>query len=93
MAVEQIRQETLNPFEIVQKQLDEVAQVIGLEPHVHEMLRWPKLEIQVTFPVRMDDGSIRIFRGFRVQYNDARGPAKGGIRYHPLTPSGRWRPG
>ncbi len=83
MAVEQIRQETLNPFEIVQKQLDEVAQVIGLEPHVHEMLRWPKLEIQVTFPVRMDDGSIRIFRGFRVQYNDARGPAKGGIRYHP----------
>ncbi|WP_322800518.1 Glu/Leu/Phe/Val dehydrogenase [Thermoflexus sp.] len=83
MAVEQIRQETLNPFEIVQRQLDEVAQVIGLEPHVHEMLRWPKLEIQVTFPVRMDDGSIRIFRGFRVQYNDARGPAKGGIRYHP----------
>jgi glutamate dehydrogenase (NAD(P)+) len=83
MAVEQIKQETLNPFEIVQKQLDEVAQVIGLEPHVHEMLRWPKLEIQVTFPVRMDDGSIRIFRGFRVQYNDARGPAKGGIRYHP----------
>ncbi len=83
MAVEQIRQETLNPFEIVQKQLDEVAQVMGLEPHIHEMLRWPKLEIQVTFPVRMDDGSIRIFRGFRVQYNDARGPAKGGIRYHP----------
>ncbi len=83
MAVEQIRQEALNPFEIAQRQLDEVAQVIGLEPHVHEMLRWPRLEIQVTFPVRMDDGSIRIFRGFRVQYNDARGPAKGGIRFHP----------
>ncbi len=83
MAVEQIRQEALNPFEIAQRQLDEVAQRIGLEPHVHEMLRWPKLEIQVTFPVRMDDGSIRIFRGFRVQYNDARGPAKGGIRFHP----------
>ncbi len=83
MAVEQIRQEAINPFEIAQRQLDEVAQLIGLEPHVHEMLRWPKLEIQVTFPVRMDDGSIRIFRGFRVQYNDARGPAKGGIRFHP----------
>jgi glutamate dehydrogenase (NAD(P)+) len=83
MAVEQLKQETLNPFKIVQKQLDEVAQVVGLEPHVHEMLRWPKLEIQVTFPVQMDDGSVRIFRGFRVQYNDARGPAKGGIRYHP----------
>lgn len=82
MALEQIK-ETLNPFQIVQKQLDEVAQVMGLEPHILEMLRWPKLEIQVTFPVRMDDGSVRIFRGFRVQYNDARGPAKGGIRYHP----------
>ncbi|MCS7251056.1 MAG: Glu/Leu/Phe/Val dehydrogenase [Anaerolineae bacterium] len=83
MAMEPIQHPTTNPFEIVQKQLDEVAQVMGLEPHIHEMLRWPKLEIQVTFPARMDDGSIRIFRGFRVQYNDARGPAKGGIRYHP----------
>lgn len=75
--------EELNPFEIAQRQLDEAAEVLQLEPGIHALLREPMRELHVTFPVRMDDGSVRVFKGFRVQYNDARGPAKGGIRYHP----------
>jgi glutamate dehydrogenase (NAD(P)+) len=73
----------LNPFEIAQRQLDEAAALLKLDPAVHELLRWPIRELHVTLPVKMDDGSTKIFHGFRVQYNDARGPTKGGIRYHP----------
>lgn len=73
----------LNPFEIAQQQLDEAAAVLKLDAAVHELLRWPIRELQVTLPVKMDDGTTKVFRGFRVQYNDARGPTKGGIRYHP----------
>jgi glutamate dehydrogenase (NAD(P)+) len=72
-----------NPFKIAQQQLDEAAALLKLEPALHELLRWPLRELHVTLPVKMDDGSTKIFRGFRVQYNDARGPTKGGIRYHP----------
>ncbi len=72
-----------NPFEIAQRQLDEAAALLKLDPAVHELLRWPIRELHVTLPVKMDDGSTKIFHGFRVQYNDARGPCKGGIRYHP----------
>jgi glutamate dehydrogenase (NAD(P)+) len=54
-----------------------------LDPAVHELLRWPLREFHVTLPVRMDDGSTKVFHGFRVQYNDARGPTKGGLRFHP----------
>ncbi len=75
--------EELNPFAIAQKQLDQAAEIMGLDPATHELLRWPLRELHVTLPVRMDDGTVRIFHGFRVQYNDARGPTKGGIRYHP----------
>lgn len=75
--------EHLNPFEIAQRQLDEAAKVLELDPALHELLRWPIRELHVTLPVKMDDGTTRIFHGFRVQYNDARGPTKGGIRYHP----------
>jgi glutamate dehydrogenase (NAD(P)+) len=75
--------EELNPFAIAQKQLDQAAEVMGLDPATHELLRWPLRELHVTLPVRMDDGTVQIFHGFRVQYNDARGPTKGGIRYHP----------
>ncbi|MGB9872010.1 MAG: Glu/Leu/Phe/Val family dehydrogenase [Anaerolineae bacterium] len=56
---------------------------MGLDPAVHELLRWPMKEIHVTIPVRMDDGTVKVFHGFRVQYNNALGPCKGGIRYHP----------
>ncbi|MBN1657033.1 MAG: Glu/Leu/Phe/Val dehydrogenase [Anaerolineae bacterium] len=73
----------LNPFKIAQAQLDEAAQIMDLEPAVHELLRWPRREFHVTIPVRMDDGTTRVFRGFRVQYNDSRGPTKGGLRFHP----------
>ncbi len=72
-----------NPFKIAQQQLDEAASVLKLDPAVHELLRWPLRELHVTLPVKMDDGTTKIFHGFRVQYNDARGPTKGGIRFHP----------
>jgi glutamate dehydrogenase (NAD(P)+) len=72
-----------NPFTIAQWQLDEAAALLKLDPALHEFLRWPMRELHVTLPVKMDDGSTKIFHGFRVQYNDARGPCKGGIRYHP----------
>jgi len=67
---------------MAQQQLDEAAAVLQLDPAVHELLRWPLRELHVTLPVKMDDGTTRIFHGFRVQYNDARGPNKGGIRFH-----------
>ncbi len=72
-----------NPFEVAQEQLDKAAKTLKLEPHVHEMLRWPMREIHVSIPVKMDNGTVKVFRGFRVQYNDALGPTKGGIRFHP----------
>lgn len=75
--------EKLNPFTIAQQQLDTTAQRLGLDEATHELLRWPMMEIHVSLPVKMDDGKTRIFHGFRVQYNIARGPAKGGIRWHP----------
>jgi len=72
-----------NPFEIAQKQLDDCAKILNLDPGVHEFLRHPRREFHVSIPVRMDNGSLKIFQGFRVQYNDALGPCKGGIRFHP----------
>ncbi len=73
----------VNPFEMAQQQLDMAAEKLGLEKAIHEFLRWPMRELKVTMPVKMDDGSTKIFHGFRIQYNNARGPAKGGIRWHP----------
>lgn len=72
-----------NPFEIAQRQLDEAAAVLQLDPAMRDFLRWPMRELHVRLPVKMDDGSTKVFHGFRVQYNDARGPTKGGIRFHP----------
>lgn len=72
-----------NSFEVAQRQLNECAKVLKLDANVHAILRVPMRELQVSLPVRMDDGTIRVFQGFRVQYNDARGPTKGGIRFHP----------
>lgn len=73
----------VNPFTIAQQQLDLAAEKLGLDPATHELLRWPMQEIKVVLPVKMDDGTTRIFHAFRVQYNTARGPAKGGVRWHP----------
>lgn len=75
--------EELNPFKIAQEQLDKAAKVMNLDPALHMILREPMRIIEVQIPVKMDDGSSKLFRGFRVLYNNARGPAKGGIRYHP----------
>ena len=74
---------TLNPFEISQRQLDKAAATLQLDPAVHEFLREPMRTLEVHFPVKMDDGTVKTFTGFRVQYNDARGPTKGGLRFHP----------
>lgn len=73
----------LNPFAIAQRQLDEAVEILELDDATHEMLRWPMRELRFTIPVRMDDGSVKVFHGYRVQYNDSRGPAKGGLRFHP----------
>jgi len=75
--------ENLNPFAIAQAQLDEAAAVLQLDPDMHAFLREPMREFHFTIPVRMDDGATKTFQGFRVQYNDARGPSKGGVRFHP----------
>jgi len=72
-----------NPFEIAQRQLDECARILNLDDSVREILRVPMREIHMSIPVRMDNGKIRVFQGFRVQYNTARGPTKGGSRFHP----------
>jgi len=74
---------TLNPFEISQRQLDKSAEKLNLDPSVHALLREPMRTLEVHFPVKMDDGTTKMFTGFRVQYNDARGPTKGGLRFHP----------
>ncbi len=72
-----------NAFEMAQRQFDHVADLLKLDPQIREMLRWPLREYHFRIPVRMDNGTIRVFQGFRVQHNDARGPCKGGIRFHP----------
>lgn len=71
-----------NPFTIAQKQFDNCADILKLDKSTREFLRVPMRELHVSLPVKMDDGSLKIFQGFRVQYNDARGPTKGGIRFH-----------
>ena len=75
--------EDLNPYRIAMRQFDYAAEKCGLEPGLCEVLRRPRRALSLSLPVKMDDGSIRVFEGFRVQHNSARGPCKGGIRYHP----------
>lgn len=72
-----------NPFESAQAQFDKVAAILKLDSGTRELLRQPKQEIHFTIPVKMDDGSTKVFKAFRIRHNDARGPAKGGIRFHP----------
>jgi glutamate dehydrogenase len=73
----------INAFQMAQTQFDHVAKQLNLDPQVSELLRWPMREYKFMIPVRMDNGSLRVFNGYRVQHNDARGPNKGGIRFHP----------
>ncbi|MDX1377957.1 MAG: Glu/Leu/Phe/Val dehydrogenase [Anaerolineales bacterium] len=73
----------INAFNMAQEQFDRVAKMLDLDSDVIGVLRWPMKEYSFRIPVRMDDGSLQFFQGFRVQHNDARGPNKGGIRFHP----------
>ncbi len=73
----------MNPYQIARQQVDIVGQYLDVEEGILEKLKHTKRELIVHFPVKMDDESLRIFTGYRVQHNDIRGPAKGGIRYHP----------
>ncbi|HEV8324708.1 MAG TPA: Glu/Leu/Phe/Val dehydrogenase [Myxococcota bacterium] len=75
--------ETLNPFAIAQAQFDRAADHLDLDPGLRAVLRTPRRALIVSIPVKMDDGRVVVFEGYRVQHNIARGPAKGGIRYHP----------
>lgn len=75
--------EITNPYLIVQQQIEQAAAKLDIPAHVVEVLKHPQRVLYVTFPVKMDDGSIRVFEGYRAQHNDAIGPTKGGIRFHP----------
>lgn len=74
---------SFNPFEMARTQFDKIADMIGLDQGTRDLLRSPLREYHFSIPVRMDDGTVKVFQGFRVQHNDARGPGKGGIRFHP----------
>ena len=78
-----INNESINPYKVALTQLNETAKMLGLEDGMHQILANPKRVLLVSLPVKMDDGKIKVFAGFRSQHNDARGPYKGGIRYHP----------
>ena len=75
--------QTYNPYENAQAQFDGVAKLLELDNGTCELLRQPQQEIHFTIPVKMDDGTTKVFKAFRIRHNDARGPAKGGIRFHP----------
>ncbi len=75
--------QSFSAFQMAQQQFDQVAEQLNLDMATKDMLRNPLREYHFSIPVRMDDGNVRVFRGFRVQHNDARGPSKGGIRFHP----------
>lgn len=72
-----------NPYQVAVEQLERAASVVGLDPAVVEFLKYPKRVVTVSIPVKMDDGTVKIFTGYRSQHNDALGPFKGGVRYHP----------
>jgi glutamate dehydrogenase (NAD(P)+) len=78
------RNKAYNSFEMAQVQFDRIAERLELESGTRDLLRVPQREYSFAIPIRMDDGTSAVFRGFRVQHNDARGPSKGGIRFHPL---------
>lgn len=76
-------EESLNSYEIVQRQIDNAANLLQLPKNIVEILKRPKRVLTVNYPVKLDDGSIEVFEGYRSQHNDALGPTKGGIRFHP----------
>src|SRR5574339_845708 len=83
MATQKAFQEELNPFEIAKQQFNRAADYLDLDPSMRHVLENTKRQLIVSIPVKMDGGDVQVFEGYRVQHNIARGPAKGGIRYHP----------
>ena len=79
------QQENINPYHNALQQLDTAARFLELDPGLHEVLKYPERELTVNFPVKMENGMTRVFKGYRVQHNIARGPSKGGLRYSPQT--------
>ena len=77
------QREELNPFKIAQRQFEAAADYLNLDESMRQVLKNAKRQLVVSIPVRMDGGEVRVFEGYRVQHNIARGPAKGGIRFHP----------
>ncbi len=75
---------SFNAFDMAQSQFDNIAEMLDLDQATRDLLRTPMREYHFNIPIRMDDGNMKIFRGFRVQHNDARGPGKGGVRFHPM---------
>src|SRR2546429_10021097 len=72
-----------DPWLVVLERLDDAAKLTGVDPDVHRLLRTPRRVLEVAVPVRMDDGGVEVFIGWRVHHDTTRGPAKGGIRFHP----------
>lgn len=77
--------EKTNFYDVVLQQLEMTAERLKLDPDIHEILKVPKRVLTVSVPIRMDDGRVKVFTGYRVQHSDARGPYKGGLRYHPTV--------
>ena len=71
-----------NPYDNVLATVENAANILGYKPAEYEAVKYPERELSVSVPVRMDDGSVKVFKGYRVQHSTVRGPAKGGIRYH-----------
>ena len=80
---DEVKSAALNPYQMAVQQFDLAAEKLNLSQDMREILRMPKRELIVNFPVRLDTGRIKMFTGYRVQHNVARGPGKGGIRFHP----------
>ena len=78
-----MKNDNLNPLESAQQQIKTACDILGLDPSVYELLKEPQRVIEISIPVKMDDGSVKIFKGYRSLHNDAIGPGKGGIRFHP----------
>ncbi|HVO68324.1 MAG TPA: Glu/Leu/Phe/Val dehydrogenase dimerization domain-containing protein, partial [Syntrophales bacterium] len=77
------KKDRINPLDVAMRQVDIAAERLNLDPGVREKIKQAKRELIVHFPVKLDDGRVKVFTGYRVQHNMTRGPGKGGIRYHP----------
>ena len=87
--------EKYNPYDNVLKVVKQAAEILGYEESDYEAIKYPERELKVSVPVQMDDGTVKVFEGYRIQHSTSRGPAKGGIRFHPkdvYKRQGRKRP-